>query len=54
MRWTTGGSSHASWTISRKIRRNSDAPATTHDADYVFDTNNPLYAALASQLASAR
>ena len=28
-----------------------DAPATTHDADYVFDTKNPLYAALASQLA---
>ncbi|HWD28629.1 MAG TPA: ATP phosphoribosyltransferase [Rhizomicrobium sp.] len=27
-----------------------DAPATTHDADYVFDTRNPLYAALASAL----
>jgi ATP phosphoribosyltransferase len=28
-----------------------DAPATTHDADYVFDTKNPLYAALAAVLA---
>ena len=27
-----------------------DAPATTQDADYVFDTANPLYAALAAQL----
>jgi ATP phosphoribosyltransferase len=27
-----------------------DAPATTQDADYVFDTANPLYAALAEQL----
>ncbi len=26
-----------------------DAPATTQDADYVFDTANPLYAALAEQ-----
>jgi ATP phosphoribosyltransferase len=28
----------------------SDAPATTQDADYVFDTANPLYASLASAL----
>jgi ATP phosphoribosyltransferase len=28
-----------------------NAPATTQDADYVFDTANPLYAALAEQLA---
>ncbi len=28
-----------------------DAPATTQDADYVFDTANPLYAALAAALA---
>jgi len=28
-----------------------DAPATTQDADYVFDTANPLYAALADALA---
>ena len=27
-----------------------NAPATTQDADYVFDTANPLYAALAEQL----
>jgi ATP phosphoribosyltransferase len=27
-----------------------DAPATTQDADYVFDTANPLYAALATAL----
>jgi len=27
-----------------------DAPATTQDADYVFDTANPLYAALTEQL----
>jgi ATP phosphoribosyltransferase len=27
-----------------------DAPATTQDADYVFDTVNPLYAALKAQL----
>ena len=27
-----------------------NAPATTQDADYVFDTANPLYAALADQL----
>jgi ATP phosphoribosyltransferase len=27
-----------------------DAPVTTQDADYVFDTQNPLYAALASAL----
>lgn len=27
-----------------------EAPATTQDADYVFDTANPLYAALAEQL----
>lgn len=27
-----------------------EAPATTQDADYVFDTANPLYAALAQQL----
>ena len=26
------------------------APATTQDADYVFDTANPLYAALSSAL----
>ena len=26
-------------------------PATTQDTDYVFDTANPLYAALAEQLA---
>jgi ATP phosphoribosyltransferase len=29
-----------------------DAPATTQDTDYVFDTANPLYAALARQLPS--
>jgi ATP phosphoribosyltransferase len=28
-----------------------NAPATTHDADYVFDTANPLYAALERALA---
>ena len=28
-----------------------EAPATTQDADYVFDTANPLYAALQQQLA---
>lgn len=28
-----------------------DAPATTQDADYVFDTANPLYAALSAALA---
>ncbi|HEX4118338.1 MAG TPA: ATP phosphoribosyltransferase [Rhizomicrobium sp.] len=28
-----------------------NAPATTQDADYVFDTANPLYAALAERLA---
>ena len=28
-----------------------NAPATTQDADYVFDTANPLYAALAEHLA---
>lgn len=27
-----------------------EAPATTHDADYVFDTLNPLYQALLAQL----
>jgi ATP phosphoribosyltransferase len=27
-----------------------DAPATTQDADYVFDTQNPLYAALSAAL----
>ena len=27
-----------------------NAPATTQDADYVFDTLNPLYAALQAQL----
>jgi hypothetical protein len=27
-----------------------DAPATTQDADYVFDTANPLYAALSAAL----
>ena len=27
-----------------------EAPATTQDADYVFDTANPLYAALAEKL----
>jgi len=27
-----------------------DAPATTQDTDYVFDTTNPLYAVLAEQL----
>ena len=27
-----------------------NAPATTQDADYVFDTVNPLYAALKAQL----
>jgi hypothetical protein len=26
------------------------APATTQDADYVFDTANPLYAGLAAAL----
>lgn len=29
-----------------------EAPATTQDADYVFDTANPLYAALAEKLPS--
>ena len=27
-----------------------DAPATTQDTDYVFDTANPLYEALAQHL----
>ncbi|MGZ6008277.1 MAG: hypothetical protein ACXWLO_03210, partial [Rhizomicrobium sp.] len=31
-------------------KQGCDAPATTQDADYVFDTANPLYAALASAL----
>lgn len=30
--------------------RGCDAPATTQDADYVFDTANPLYAALSAAL----
>jgi ATP phosphoribosyltransferase len=31
-------------------KQGCDAPATTQDADYVFDTANPLYAALAAAL----
>ena len=31
-------------------RMGCDAPATTQDADYVFDTANPLFSALASAL----
>jgi len=31
-----------------------DTPATTQDTDYVFDTSNPLYAALVEQLPATR
>jgi hypothetical protein len=36
--------------VSTLRAKGCDAPATTQDADYVFDTTNPLYAALAEQL----
>ena len=32
-------------------KHGADAAVTTQDADYVFDKSNPLYAALAEQLA---
>jgi len=31
-------------------RQGCDAPATTQDADYVFDTANPLFAELSRAL----
>lgn len=38
-------------TIASLRKQGCDAPATTQDADYIFDTANPLYAALLAALA---
>jgi hypothetical protein len=37
-------------TVASLRAQGCEAPATTQDADYVFDTANPLYAALVAQL----